>query len=126
MKDRFSSRTTSIAKWTERILSLFILVCIIIFTFFSAIVLFQMDWSQPEAFYEMINRILLIVIGIELMRTLITHDLHVIIELLAIVIARKLLIPDLDNLDIVLSVASFATLLAARKFLLDPEKKDET
>lgn len=84
-----------------------------------------MDWSLSETFYEMINRTLLIVIGIELMRTLITHDLHVIIELLAIVIARKLLKPDLVNLDIALSVAAFAGLLAARKYLLEPSESDE-
>jgi hypothetical protein len=122
MSDTFSRETRNIAKWIERLLAIGILISILLFTYHSAITLFQMDWSQSETFYEMINRTLLIVIGVELIRTLITHDLGAIVELLAFVIARKLLKPDLANFEIILSVVSFAGLLAARKYLLDPEE----
>lgn len=124
MSDLFSKKARSLAKWTERAFSIFILIGIVFFTYNSIISMAGMDWSMNETFYEMIDRTLLIVIAIELIRTLITHDLHVILELLAIVIARKLLKPDLQNLDIVLSVTAFAGLLAARKWLLQSEEEE--
>jgi len=77
-----------------------------------------MDWSSVETFYELIFRVLLLVISVELIRTLVTHDLMAILELLAFVVARKMLKPELTTIDILLGVASFAGLLAARRFLL--------
>jgi uncharacterized membrane protein (DUF373 family) len=121
VSDLFSRNARVVSKWAERILSIGIFISIAVFTYHTVLVLVEMDWGYSETFYEMIYRILLIVIGIELIRTLITHDLHTILELLAIVIARKLLKPDLVNLDIILSVAAFSGLLAARKYLLEPE-----
>ena len=42
-----------------------------------------------ETFYELIGRILLLVIGVELIRTLVTHDLTAVLELLAFVWRAK-------------------------------------
>ena len=66
----------------------------------------------------MIYRVLILVIGVELIRTLVTHDLGAVLELLAFVIARKLLKPDLSALDILLSVSAFVVLLVARRYFL--------
>jgi len=77
-----------------------------------------MDWSAKETFYELIYRILLLVIGLELVRMLITHSLGAVLELLAFVIARKMLKPDLTAVDIILSVLAFVILLAGRKHLM--------
>jgi hypothetical protein len=66
----------------------------------------------------MIYRVLILVIGVELICTLVTHDLGAVLELLAFVIARKLLKPDLTALDILLSVSAFVVLLIARRFFL--------
>jgi hypothetical protein len=77
-----------------------------------------MDWRLTDTFYELIYRVLLLVIGIELVRTLVTHELRAILELLAFVVARKMLKPDLAFLDILLSVLAFVALLAANRFLL--------
>ncbi|QLQ25836.1 MAG: hypothetical protein HZT41_14065 [Dechloromonas sp.] len=65
-------------------------------------------------------RVLLMVIGVELARTLLTHDLGAILELLAFVVARKTLKPD-DAFDIFLCALAFVALLAARYFFLRPE-----
>lgn len=51
-------------------------------------------------------------------RILSVHDLMAILELLAFVIARKMLKPDILVLDIVLAVAAFVAPLAARRYLL--------
>ena len=108
----------AIAKWLERGLALAILVGVIAFAVGSAIALSGMDWRDTATLYELVYRVLLLVIGVELIRTLLTHDLGAVLELLAFVIARKLLKPDLTALDILLSVAAFAVLLIARRFFL--------
>ena len=108
----------AIAKWLERGLALAILVGVIAFAFSSVIALSGMDWRDTATFYEMIYRVLILVIGVELIRTLVTHDLGAVLELLAFVIARKLLKPDLTALDILLSVSAFVVLLIARRFFL--------
>ena len=56
--------------------------CFIAFAFKSAFALTDMDWRSTETFYELIYRILLLVIGVELIRTLVTHDLTAVLELL--------------------------------------------
>jgi hypothetical protein len=108
----------AIAKWLERGLALAILAGILAFAFSSATALSGMDWRDTATFYEMIYRVLILVIGVELIRTLVTHDLAAVLELLAFVIARKLLKPDLTALDILLSVTAFVLLLIARRFFL--------
>lgn len=108
----------TIAKWLERGLALGILAGILAFAFSSASALAGMGWRDTATFYEMIYRVLILVIGVELIRTLVTHDLAAVLELLAFVIARKLLKPDLTALDILLSVSAFVLLLIARRFFL--------
>jgi len=112
----------------ERMLTVAILIGIVAFALQGAIELTGMDWRSTETFYELIYRVLLLAIGVELIRTLITHDLAAVLELLAFVVARKMLKPDLPTLDIVLGVAAFVGLLAARRFLLptlESEKKEQ-
>ena len=77
-----------------------------------------MDWRLTETFYELIYRVLLLAIGVELVRALVTHELRAILELLGFVVARKMLKPDLAVLDILLSVLAFVALLVANRFLL--------
>jgi len=104
----------------ERLLALAITAGIIAFAFHSVTAMVGMDWSQNETFYELVYRVLLLVIGLELVRTLITHELMAVLELLAFVVARKMLKPDLDVLDILLGVAAFVALLVARRYLMSP------
>jgi hypothetical protein len=125
---RISSYYTTIAGWIERVLALVILGGVFVFGLRSAQILAAMDWQLTETFYELIYRVLLLVIGVELVRTLITHDLRAILELLAFVVARKMLKPELATLDILLSVLAFVALLAAHRFWLSlpfpPEGKE--
>jgi predicted benzoate:H+ symporter BenE len=82
------------------------------------------NWSQVETLYELINRILLLVICLELIRTLLTHELEAVLELLAFVVARKTMKPDLTVIDILLCSISFVILLAARKYFTRREDSD--
>ena len=118
MNERVILWAKVIANWLERGLACAIFVGVIAFGFGSAIALAGMDWRDTATFYELIYRVLLLVIGVELIRTLVTHNLGAVLELLAFVIARKLLKPDLSAVDILLSVSAFAILLVARRFFL--------
>lgn len=99
-------------------LALVILCGVILFGLGSMQALAAMDWQLTETFYELIYRVLSLVIGIELVLTLVTHELKAVLELLAFVVARKMLKPDLAVLDILLSVLAFVALMAANRFLL--------
>lgn len=124
--DRILSHYTTIAVWIERLLALAILIAVLVFAVRSAQAMIAMDWRLTETFYELVYRVLLLVIGVELARTLVTHDLRAILELLAFVIARKMLKPDLDVLDILLSVLAFVALLAANRFWVSAPPPPET
>jgi hypothetical protein len=115
---RISSCFNTVAAWIERLLALVILGGVLVFGLFSAQTMAAMDWRLTETFYELIYRVLLLVIGVELVRTLVTHELRAILELLGFVVARKMLKPDLVVLDVLLSVLAFVALLAANRFLL--------
>jgi hypothetical protein len=118
MNDRVILWAKAIAKCLERGLAGGILLGVIAFGFGSAITVAGMDWRDTGTLYELVYRVLLLAIGVELSRTLVTHDLGAVLELLAFVIARKLLKPDLTAVDILLSVAAFVILVVAHRYLL--------
>jgi len=108
-----------LVKWFERALALLVLIGVIISAATGLLYLVRQDWTSTETFYELIYRVLLLVIGLELARMLVTHSLVAVMELLAFVIARKMLKPDLTAADIALSVLAFVALMAARRHLID-------
>lgn len=109
---------SKVVRWLEKAIALTVLVGVLVAAVKGGIALAGMDWSQTETFYELIYRVLLLVIGLELVRMLVTHSLAAVLELLAFVIARKMLKPELTAVDIILSVAAFVALLAGRKYLM--------
>ena len=110
----------------ERFLALVVFAGIMAYTVGSATIFLELDWRQNEAVYELVYRVLLLAIGLELILMLLTHELYTILELLAFVIARKLLKPDATSVDIALSVLAFVALLAANRYLFGVSReKDE-
>jgi hypothetical protein len=105
-------------RWLEKAIALAVLAGVLVAAVKGAIALSGMDWSSTETFYELIYRALLLVIGLELVRMLVAHSLAAVLELLAFVIARKMLKPDLTALDIILGVVAFVALLGGRKHLM--------
>lgn len=110
----------------EKALALVVIGSVIAFAIQSIDLILHSDWNDTGTFYELIFRILLIVICLELARMLITHSLNAVLELLAFVIARKMLKPDLESVDVVFGVVSFVALLAARKYFFRPEDYENT
>ena len=110
------SRRTSTT--LEIMLASAIIAAVILFAMASFFVMIEMDWQEANTFYELIYRALALVIGVELARTLLTHDLNAILELLAFVVARKMLTPEISSVDIILSVLAFVLLLVGKRYLL--------
>ncbi len=115
-----------ITLWTERILAISLLTGMAVFFVSSVAKMGGVDWANVDTLYELINRILLLVICLELIRTLLPHKLEAVLELLAFVVARKTMRPDLTVTDILFCSISFILLLAARKFLNIDDSQPES
>lgn len=113
-------------KAAEQLLAGVVLVGVVFAGVGSVQALSVMDWRATDAMYELVYRVLLLVIGLELARMLVTHDLLAVVELLAFVIARKMLKPDLTSVDVALGVGAFAALLLARYYVLRDKSQPET
>lgn len=107
-------------RWVEKALALAVLIGVLAAAVKGGIHLAGLDWTDKDTFYDLIYRVLLLVIGLELVRMLVTHSLAAVLELLAFVIARKMLKPELTAVDIILSILAFVALLAGRKYLMSP------
>lgn len=119
MISNISEKYIVIIRILERSLAIIVLAGVLYMSISSVPVLLSMDWSRTETFYELIYRVLLAVIGLELIRMLITHEMIAVLELLAFVIARKMLKPDLTSVDIALSVISFVALVLVHQIIME-------
>lgn len=118
-----------LSRIVERFIAVLVLIAVLVYVYQSITVLVTYDWSQTDTLYEFIYRVLIAIIGIELVRMLITHSITAVIELIAFVIARKMLKPDLSSLDILLSVIAFVLLMGARHYFTEKtfdENAEET
>lgn len=118
LSDRLSSLNENLVMWLERVIALALLLGVIAFFITTLRMAPRLDWQSLATFHEMGQRVLLMTIGLELVRTLISHDLISIIGLLSFVIARRMLEPETVFWEIPLGVAAFAGLMATRRFLM--------
>lgn len=109
----------------EKFVALAVVIGVLVYAGQSVMVLLAMDWAITETYYELINRVLAVIIGLELVRMLVSHSIAAVLELLAFVIARKMLKPDLESLDIMAGVLAFVALMAARHFFTESGFLDE-
>ncbi len=103
----------------EKFVAMVVIVGVIGYAAHSVVVLLSMDWALTDTYYELINRVLAIIIGLELVRMLVSHSIAAVLELLAFVIARKMLKPELESVDIMAGVLAFVALMAARHFFTE-------
>ncbi len=119
MFNNISEKYVILVRLVERFLAIIVFAGVLLMASSSVPVMINMDWSQTKTFYELIYRVLLAVIGLELIRMLITHELIAVLELLAFVIARKMLKPDLTSEDIALSVFAFVALVLVHQIITE-------
>jgi hypothetical protein len=107
----------------EYFIAIVLLLCVVGFTIGIISSIGKLNWQNAELFYEITSHILMLVIGVELVRTLLLHNPEAILELLAFVVARKALKLDTTVTEVLLSVLAFIALLAARKYLFCNQSK---
>ncbi len=123
--ERISSINRLLVEWCERIIALALLLGVACFFLATLRIAFGLDWDSIATLHEVGQRVLLMTIAMEIVRTLISHDLSSLVNLLSFVIARRMLEPQTAFWEIPLGVAAFAGLMATRRYLLDgPEKAD--
>ena len=112
-------------KTIEKVLALIVVAAVVFYIAASVQVFIGADWRDKEVFYELIYRVLLTTIGLELARMLVTHSFLAILELLAFVVARKMLKPDINTIDVALGIASFVAILAANRYFISVSNSNE-
>ncbi len=117
--DRISSINQELVRWCERIIALALLFAVICFFLATVRMALGLDWSAMATLHEIGQRVLLITIGLELVRTLISHELASLVNLLSFVIARRMLEPQTAFWEVPLGVAAFAALMATRRYLMN-------
>lgn len=108
----------NIIEWFEQALAVFVLLITLVFGVLSFADIFQLDLSQVDTFIMLLEHVLYVAIGIELARLLLDYSLETLVELLAFVIARKVLLIEGNFVAVLLAVVSLAILFFSRYYLL--------
>ncbi len=117
MFQKLQNKLNTFIRIIEVVLALAVVFSVLVSVAMSVPEFIRADWTTNTAFYDLIYRSLLLAIGLELARMLITHDLRSVLELIAFVIARKTLKPDVTSTDIILIVTSFLFLMISKYIL---------
>lgn len=113
-----------LVRWCERIIAFGLLIGVIAFFLATLRMALGLDWGAMPTLHEIGQRVLLMTIALELVRTLISHKLSSLVNLLSFVIARRTLEPTTAFWEVPLGVAAFAALMATRKYLFNGVAKD--
>ena len=95
----------------EILLAALVLLAVIYFGFSSIGGFLGKDWSNIAIFYQFISYILLLLVGVELIRLIVLHSITTVLELMILIVARKMLSPDLDSLGLLYNVVALAILV---------------
>jgi len=107
MKEHFQK----FIKIFELLLAGLVLAAVIYFGSSSFSSFLEMDWSNIATFYQFISYILLLLVGVELVRLIVLHTITTVLELMILIVARKMLSPDLDSLALLYNVVALALLV---------------
>ena len=118
--DRTAAVFSHAVRWLEIALAALVLVGILFAAGAAIRELWGLDWTASATFDRLLNRVLFIAIGLELVRMLVVHSLRAILEMIAFAIARNMLTPNPAAFDMALGAVAFAVLLAAGRYFLAP------
>lgn len=104
----------------EMIMSILILIGIVIsipdlIKYMTAILVSSRSYSY-DLFQSFISHVLLMVIGLEFVAMLISHEEHQIIYIMTMVVARKMLVYGDDTVSLFVGVAAISILFIVRKY----------
>lgn len=72
----------------------------------------QRDWSSMTTMYDFIATILVVLLGFEVARLILVHSVTVVMELMLLVVARKMLYPEIPALDLMYCAIAFAIIVS--------------
>ncbi len=82
--------------------------------YFSVVALgdfLERDWSSVTTMYDFITTVLLVLLGLEVARLILVHSIVVVMELMLLIIARKMLYPDILALEMIYCAIAFAVVV---------------
>lgn len=103
-------------KSLEKILALIVLLATAAYAVFGFSELITLDWSQLGTYRIFLEYVLYLAIGVELARLLVDYSLDTLVELLAFVIARKMLLIDGNFTQLLIGVIALVALFASRHY----------
>lgn len=115
---RTSRTIQSLVVWGERALALAVVVSVLVFAVGAGRDLVGANWGDPAVLAGSIGSALLVGIGLELARLLVTHELVAVLELMAFALARKILTPGLGATEMLVIVLAFIALVGTRRYLM--------
>lgn len=102
----------------EKVLAAFVLLATLVYAVTGGWALLSLDWSLSTTFFTSLEYLLYIGIGIELARLLIDYSLETLVELLAFVIAGKILLAGSDPFAVLLLAVTLLLLFATRFYFV--------
>ncbi len=110
----------------EKLLAFITVAGVIVFGLITLYQLTQISWLELSSYRFMLERILELAIGVELARLLLSYNLETVVELLAFVVARKVVLLENDFVSLLLGILALTILFAAKGVLTYVEGKQET
>lgn len=125
IRKRFNDVIYNIARYTEIILSVVILVVIALAGISLIHNMIEISvWNMDIDFFtEFLSNALSLVVGVEFIKMLCRHSAENVVEVLLFATARQMVVEHLQTWQTLLGVAAIALLFAIRKFLMT-EKDD--
>tara|TARA_Y100000590_G_scaffold430005_1_gene543188 strand:+ start:408 stop:863 length:456 start_codon:yes stop_codon:yes gene_type:complete len=108
----------------EKVLAFVTLVGVFIFSLVTIFQFALLDWTQLDSYRFMLERVLELAIGVELARLLLSYSLDTVIELLAFVIARKMVLLEDAFVELILGASALMVLFIAKAILGYTEAKE--
>lgn len=104
--------------WGERALALSVVAAVLAFAVDTSREIARSDWRDADSINRSIGSALLVGIGFELARLLVTHELVAVLELMAFALARKILTPGLGASEMLLIVLAFVVIFWTRRYFV--------
>lgn len=112
-------------KHLEKALAFIVIAGVLVFGLITLYQFTQIPWTELESYRFMLQRVLELAIGVELARLLLSYNLDTVVELLAFVVARKLVLLENDFISLLLGIIALTILFAAKGILTYIELKEE-
>jgi hypothetical protein len=110
----------------EKILAVLTLIGVFIFGIVTLWQIISLDFTQLDTYRFILFRVLELAIGVELARLLLSYSLDTVIELLAFVIARKMVLLEDAFVELILGASALMVLFIAKSVLGYSEAKERS